>query len=75
MVRAHRPHWALQPRQPYTCPALRTDALVEVTPRTSWSVRRLQEQMIMFRIRVRGCALEYVSQSSKAKEKYKLKRF
>jgi hypothetical protein len=48
MVRAHRPHCALQPRQVYTSPALRTGELASITAlRTSWSLSTLQEQTIM----------------------------
>jgi hypothetical protein len=46
MVRAHRPHCALQPRQPYTWPAVRGFA-PPTTLRTSLSLNTLQEQTIM----------------------------
>jgi hypothetical protein len=48
MVRAQRPHCGLQPRQPYTSPAV-CGAPVLTAVRTSWSVRTLQEQTIMAR--------------------------
>jgi hypothetical protein len=45
MVRAQRPHWALQPS-----PAVRGQpSLAASVPRTSWSVNTLQEQTIMAR--------------------------
>lgn len=47
MVRAQRPHSALQPRQPYSCLAVRGKAAEALTaPRTSWSLKTLQEQTI-----------------------------
>jgi hypothetical protein len=48
IVRAQRPHCGLQPRQPYTWPAVRggkSDPARAV--RTSSSLNTLQEQMIM----------------------------
>jgi hypothetical protein len=48
MVRAQRPHCALQPRQWYTCPVvLGTSSRAESLSRTSWSVNTLQEQIII----------------------------
>jgi hypothetical protein len=48
MVRAQRPHCALQPRQWYTCPVVRgTSSRAESLSRTSWSVNTLQEQIII----------------------------
>jgi hypothetical protein len=48
IVRAQRPHWGLQPRQPYTWPAVRGRSPADETAdRTSWSLRTLQEQMII----------------------------
>jgi hypothetical protein len=53
MVRAQRPHSALQPRHPYICFGLRgkSDAASSEAAltalRTSWSLRTLQEQTIM----------------------------
>jgi len=48
MVRAHRPHCGLQPRQSYTWPVVRGAALgVDSVARTSWSVSTLQEQTII----------------------------
>jgi hypothetical protein len=47
MVRAHRPHWALQPRQPYTWLAVRGASGAATALRTSWSLKTLQEQTIM----------------------------
>jgi hypothetical protein len=46
MVRAHRPHCALHPRQPYTSPHDRT-ALVLTAERISASEITLQEQTII----------------------------
>jgi len=46
MVRAHRPHWALHPRQPYTWLVDRRDAELAAL-RTSWSLNTLQEQTII----------------------------
>ena len=46
IVRAHRPHWALHPRQPYTWLVDRRDAEVAAL-RTSWSLNTLQEQTII----------------------------
>jgi len=46
MVRAHRPHWALHPRQPYTWLVDRRDAALAAL-RTSWSLNTLQEQTII----------------------------
>jgi len=46
MVRAQRPHLALQPWQPYTWPAVRALAVFTAL-RTSWSVKTLQEQTII----------------------------
>ena len=48
MVRAQRPHCALQPRQPYTLHVEGLEwAVVLTAARTSWSVITLQEQTIM----------------------------
>ena len=47
MVAAHRPHCALQPRQPYTWPGVRGATAPVTAVRTSWSLRTLQEQMII----------------------------
>jgi hypothetical protein len=46
MVRAQRPHWALQPRHPKTALADFAELVVFTAERTSWSVNTLQEQMI-----------------------------
>ena len=55
MVLAHRPHWALHPRQRYTSPVDRGGAAVpESAPRTSWSVNTLQEQTIILEKPGRG---------------------
>src|ERR1700691_3249569 len=48
IVLAHLPHWGLQPRQPYTWPAVRgAMALPASVPRTSRSLSTLQEQTII----------------------------
>jgi hypothetical protein len=47
IVVAQRPHWGLQPRQPYTCPAVRGAAAPETAVRTAWSLSTLHEQMII----------------------------
>jgi hypothetical protein len=48
MVLAHRPHWGLQPKQPYTSPAVRGAAILPASvPRTSWSLSTLQEHTII----------------------------
>jgi hypothetical protein len=47
MVAAQRPHWGLQPRQPYTWPAVRGAASPETAVRTAWSLSTLQEQTII----------------------------
>jgi len=47
MVRAQRPHCALQPRQPYTCPGERGFAPAVQAVRTSLSLNTLQEHTIM----------------------------
>ena len=54
MVRAHRPHWALQPRQPYTWLAVRGASGAATALRTSRSLKTLQEQTIMGMRRRRG---------------------
>jgi hypothetical protein len=47
MVRAQRPHCALQPRQRYTCPGVRTAAAGSSSAALIWqSLRTLQEQTI-----------------------------
>ena len=47
MVVAQRPHCGLQPRQPYTWPAVRGAAAPDTAVRTAWSERTLHEQTIM----------------------------
>src|SRR5580704_3526707 len=47
MVVTQRPQRGLQPRQPYTWPAVRGAASPETAVRTAWSLSTLQEQMIM----------------------------
>ena len=50
MVRAQRPHCALQPRHWKTCPVVQgTTSRAESVVRTSWSVNTLQEQTIIVR--------------------------
>ena len=46
IVRAQRPHWALQPRQPETWAVVR-GADVAQAVRTAWSLMTLQEQTII----------------------------
>ena len=46
IVRRQRPHWGLQPRQPWTCVAERGAAAVTAV-RTCWSLNTLQEQTII----------------------------
>jgi len=46
IVRAQRPHWALQPRHPYTCPVVRGFAVWQAV-RMALSVRTLHEQTII----------------------------
>jgi hypothetical protein len=62
IVRAQRPHCALQPRQPYTWPVVRgADAVTAL--RTAWSVSTLQEQTIIKSgpesLRAPECLLRY----------------
>jgi len=47
IVRAQRPHCALQPRHPYTWRAVSKRVVPLTTARTSWSLRTLQEQTII----------------------------
>src|SRR6516225_1083192 len=58
MVRAHRPHCGLHPRQPYTWPAVRGVPCAERAVRTSWSLNTLQEQTIMW-TRIPGGSVPY----------------
>jgi hypothetical protein len=52
--RAQRPHCALQPRHRKRSPVVRGGALVAIAVRTSWSLRTLQEQMIIETLKVIG---------------------
>jgi hypothetical protein len=55
MLRAHRPHFGPQPKHLYTWPGVVGGRTAVVTMvRTSRSVRKLQEQMIMKASPARG---------------------
>jgi hypothetical protein len=64
MLRAHRPHFGRQPKHLYTWPGVDGGRTAVVTMvRTSRSVRKLQEQMIMKAGPARGPQLKGESQS------------
>jgi hypothetical protein len=69
MVVAQRPHCGLQPRQPYTWPAVRGAAAPETAVRTAWSERTLHEQTIMGLHAETERSDRYGSEPTKAKEK------
>src|SRR5262249_24572105 len=71
MVVMHRPHCGLQPRQPYTWPAVRGAAAPATALRTAWSERTLHEQMIMKIARRTGTLDRYGRGTTKAKGKAK----
>jgi hypothetical protein len=78
MVAAQRPHCGLQPRQPYTWPAVRGAAAPETTVRTAWSLSTLHEQMIIEfsrGTRTRQTAIDRAAAREKQREKCSLKRF
>jgi hypothetical protein len=78
MVRRQRPHWALQPRQRWTCAALRGAAAFTAV-RTSRSLSTLQEQTIiepgLGGLCNRGSAFRYRLRLGESKQIHSLKTF